>query len=150
MKKLVYSCAGLILATSAAHAQDAPAPAGEGPPAEAAEPAAPAKPATPAEPADPAAGAPAKPAAPAEPAVPAAPAVAVTDAEIDSFARATVKLQAIQDDAAIAPDQKQPAMAAAVTAEGLNPAKYNAIGKAVQADPELRAKVQVAMADPDG
>jgi hypothetical protein len=70
----------------------------------------------------------------------------VTEAEIDSFAKATVKLQAIQADATIAADQKQSAMAAAVTAAGLDPAKYNAIGKAAQADPALRAKVQTAMA----
>ncbi len=36
-------------------------------------------------------------------------------------------------------------MQAAVTETGLDPAKYNAIGKAAQADPALRAKVQTAM-----
>ena len=36
-------------------------------------------------------------------------------------------------------------MAAAVTEAGLDPAKYNAIGRAAQSDAELRAKVQTAM-----
>ena len=70
----------------------------------------------------------------------------MTEAEVDSFAKATVKLQAIQADATIAADLKQAAMQAAVTEAGLDPAKYNAIGKAVQADPALRTRVQTAMA----
>jgi hypothetical protein len=36
-------------------------------------------------------------------------------------------------------------MVAAVTEAGLDPAKYNAIGRAAQTDPELRTKVQTAM-----
>ena len=129
MKKFLYSFTGLVLAAGAAHAQPAPAPEGDVQGAEASA----------AEAAD-----------AAESVAPTAPAtagtVSPTDAEIDSFAKATVKLQAIQADAAITADQKQPAMAAAVTAEGLDPAKYNAIGKALQTDAELRAKVQTAMA----
>jgi len=85
---------------------------------------------------------------PAEAAAPAAAPLAVanvSDAEVDSFAKATVKLQAIQADATIAADLKQAAMQAAVTEAGLDPVKYNAIGKAVQSDPALRAKVQTAM-----
>ena len=157
MKKFVYSFAGLVLAAGAAQAQPAEAPTGEipqsGAHAEHAAPAAPATPAEPAAPADPAADAAAEPALPAEPATPAAPAAAaplaaaaVTEAEVDSFAKATVKLQAIQADATIAADLKQAAMQAAVTEAGLDPAKYNAIGKAVQADPALRTRVQTAMA----
>jgi uncharacterized membrane protein len=69
----------------------------------------------------------------------------VTETEIDSFAKATVALQEIQADTTIAADQKQSAMAAAVTESGLDPAKYNAIGRAAQSDAELRAKVQTAM-----
>jgi hypothetical protein len=70
----------------------------------------------------------------------------VTEAEVDSFAQATVKLKAIHDDAAIGPDQKQSAMAEVVTSVGLNPAKYNAIGKAAQADAALMARLQTALA----
>ena len=152
MKKFVYSFAGLVLAAGAAQAQPAEAPTGEIPQSGAhTEHAAPATPAEPATPADPATDAAAEPALPAEPATPAAPAASigaanVTEAEVDSFAKATVKLQAIQADATIAADLKQAAMQAAVTEAGLDPAKYNAIGKAVQADPALRTRVQTAMA----
>lgn len=127
MKKFAYSFAGLVLAASAAHAQPAPDPAGDALPPESA---IPAEPATPAEPAEPAITATAE----------------VTDADIDSFAQATVRLQQIQADATIADDEKQVAMQAAVTESGLDPEKYNAIGRAAQDDPELRAKVQTAMA----
>lgn len=152
MKKYIYSFAGLMLAASAAHAQPAEEPTGDTDlPASHADHAEPAAPATPAEPADPTSAAeavPAQPATPAEPAAPAASSLAVanvSDAEVDSFAKATVKLQAIQADATIAADLKQAAMQAAVTESGLDPVKYNAIGKAVQADPALRARVQTAM-----
>jgi len=147
MKKFVYSFAGLVLTASAAHAQPAEEPTGA-----IAQPEAHAGHAEPAPSADAAAGpaAPAESAAPAGPAAPAAAApvtaAAVTEAEVDSFAKATVKLQAIQADATIAADMKQAVMQAAVTESGLDPAKYNAIGKAVQADPELRARVQTALA----
>ena len=150
MKKVAYSFIGLVLAASAAHAQPSEAPADDAAPPEThgaghAGPATPAEPATPADPANDAAAAPAT---PAEPAAPAAAPLAVADvseADIDSFAKATVKLQAIQADATIAADAKQAAMQAAVTESGLDPVKYNAIGKAAQADPALRAKVQTAM-----
>ena len=150
MKKVAYSFIGLVLAASAAHAQPAEAPASDAAPPEThgaghTGPATPAEPATPADPANDAAAAPAT---PAEPAAPAAAPLAVADvseADIDSFAKATVKLQAIQADTTIAADAKQAAMQAAVTESGLDPVKYNAIGKAAQADPALRAKVQTAM-----
>lgn len=154
MKKFIVPFAGLILAAGAAQAQDAAPPADAAPPTDAATPAEPATPADAATPADPASDAatPGAPAAPAEPATPAEPApsaaavtVTVTEAEIDSFAKATVKLQEIQADATIAADQKQTAMAAAVSEAGLDPAKYNEIGRATQSDAELRAKVQTAM-----
>lgn len=120
MRILVCSVAGLVLASTSAYAQSAEAPAeadaAEAPAAEA-----------------------------AAPADATADAAQVSDADIDSFAKATVKLQAIQQDTAIAADQKQTAMAAAVAEAGLDPAKYNAIGKAAAADATLRAKVQTAM-----
>lgn len=144
MKKFVYSFAGLVLVASAAQAQST-----EDPTADTAAPEAHAGHAEPAAPAAPPEAAPLPAPAPAPEAAPApaAPlAVAdVSDAEVDSFAKATVKLQAIQADATIAADLKQAAMQAAVNEAGLDPAKYNAIGKAVQADPALRARVQTAM-----
>lgn len=129
MKVLTYSFAAVLMASTAANAQSTSEADGaaEGAAASAAE--------APADPAGEATAAPAD----------AAAASAVTDAEIDSFAKATVKLQAIQEDAAIAADQKQTAMAAAVAEAGLDPAKYNEIGKAAAADAILRAKVQTAM-----
>lgn len=69
-----------------------------------------------------------------------------TEAEIESFAAATVEVQRIDDDTTLDADTKQAQMAAAVTEAGLNPAKYNEIGQAVATDLELRAKVQTAMA----
>jgi len=147
MKKHMLAFTGLVLGTAAAHAQPAEVPANDhaAPHAEGASPADHA--AHPATPAD-AAQAPAEPAIPADAATPAAPAIVaadVSEAEIDSFAKATVKLQEIQADATIAADQKQAAMTAAVAAAGLDPVTYNAIGKAAQADPALRARVQTAM-----
>src|SRR6187549_2375238 len=107
MKKFVYSFAGLVLAASAAHAQPAEQPSGDiAQPDTHAGHAAPATPATPAEPATPA-----DPAADAAAAATASVAAAeVSEAEVDSFAKATVKLQAIQADATIAADLKQAAM----------------------------------------
>ena len=54
-------------------------------------------------------------------------------------------LQASQAYTASAPHKTKTAMAAAVAEVGLDPAKYNAIGKAAQSDAALRAKVQTAM-----
>ncbi|MBO9519690.1 MAG: DUF4168 domain-containing protein [Porphyrobacter sp.] len=122
MKLFMYSFAALVFSTGVAQAQDSAAPA------DAAEPPAPAA------------------EGPAAPAADAGAAVAVSDSDIDSFAKATVKLQAIQADTSIADDQKQTKMQAAVTESGLDPAKYNEIGKAAQADPALRDKVRTAMA----
>lgn len=144
MKKHVLTFTGLVLAAAAANAQPAEGPANDhaAPHADGASPADHA--AGPATPAD-AAQAPAEPAIPADAATPAIVAADVSEAEIDSFAKATVKLQEIQADATIAADEKQAAMTAAVAAAGLDPVTYNAIGKAAQADPALRAKVQTAM-----
>lgn len=138
MKKIAYSIAGLMLAAGAAHAQ----PANEAAPAEHGDHAQPGVADEAAAPTDPAAEA----AAPADVAgADASAATDISEAEIDSFARATVKLHEIQADASIADDQKQSAMAAAVSEAGLDAAKYNEIGQAAQADADLRAKVQTAM-----
>ena len=147
MKTFAYSFTGLVLAATAAHAQPAANVTGaiegdvtgavQGPEA-------------------PAATLPAQPPLPAEPAapVPATPAadvsVALSDTEVDSFAKATVKLQQIQADATIGADQKRTAMVAAVTEAGLDAATYNEIGAKVSEDAELRARVQTAMARHSG
>jgi hypothetical protein len=70
---------------------------------------------------------------------------AFTDEQVDQFAEATVKVQAIDADATIATEEKQARMAAAVTETGLDPATYNEIGRAIAVDAELRSRVQMAM-----
>lgn len=84
------------------------------------------------------------------PAGEAAASVEVTDAEVERFAKATVKLQEIDGDASLAGDQKQAAMAAAVEEAGLDPVKYNQIAQAVGTDTALRAKVIEAMGKAKG
>ena len=123
MRKIACTFAAIAFAAAPALAQDA------GPAA--AEPAAPAEPATPAE----------------EPAAAAAQAsVEVTDAEVDSFAQATVKLQVISEDASLDGDAKQQKMVAAVTEVGLDPQRYTEIGRATATDTGLRTRIQTAMA----
>lgn len=158
MKKLTYSLIGLSFIATAAYGQSAADPAGAIPPADSAA-TSPADEALPPPP-DPAAPPPGD-AIPPEPVpadeLPPPPADAgadaavtadasFTDAEIDSFAKATVEVQKIDADTSIDASAKQEQMAAAVTDAGLDPAKYNEIGQALATDPELRAKVQTAMA----
>lgn len=74
-----------------------------------------------------------------------AAASAFTDAEIDSFARATIKLQAINANTALDATQKQAQMVAAVQEAGLDAETYNAMGKAAQEDAALLSKMQTAI-----
>jgi 2-oxoglutarate dehydrogenase E2 component (dihydrolipoamide succinyltransferase) len=131
MKYFTSSLAALAFVTTAAQAQDASqAPADQS----AAQPA----------PAD-AAAPPATPAP--EAAAPAAGAgTQVSDTEVDSFAKATVAVQKISADAQLDESAKQKQMAEAVKSAGLEPARYNDIGKAVSSDPALLAKIRTAMA----
>lgn len=69
-----------------------------------------------------------------------------TAAEIDSYAKATVKAQAINSDTSLDAQSKQAAMVAAVQESGLQPARYNAISAALGTDPTLRAQVEAALA----
>jgi hypothetical protein len=138
VNKLSYSLIGLAFVATAAQAQqanDAGADSAEAPAAEAAAPADHAGHASSADAAAPAGGAASD-----------AATSAYTDAEIDSFAKATVKLHAINSDASLDATQKQTQMAAVVKESGLDPQKYNAMGKAAQSDQALLAKVQTAMA----
>ena len=70
----------------------------------------------------------------------------VSDAEVDHFAKATVAVQKISADTKLDETAKQTKMAAAVKSAGIDPARYNEIGKALATDSALRAKVQMAMA----
>lgn len=83
---------------------------------------------------------------PSDAGAPPAASSAVTDAEVSSYAQAAVKVQEIAKDAALPDDAKQQQMASAVTASGLEPQRFNEISQAIGADPELRARVQTAMA----
>lgn len=131
MKYFTSSLAALAFVATAAQAQNASqAPADQS----AAQPAptdAAAPPATPA----PGAAAPA-----------AGASTLVSDTEVDSFAKATVAVQKISADAQLDESAKQKQMAEAVKSAGLEPARYNDIGKAVSSDPALLAKIRTAMA----
>lgn len=155
MKYLASSLIALAFATAAApgQAQDAAQAPPQDPnagaaaqPDAAAPPAAPA-PDTDAPPAAQAAtpDAAAPPAQAAPNASPAAPA-GVSDSEVDSFAKATVAVQKITADAKLDESAKQAKMAEAVKSAGLEPGRYNDIGKAVSSDPALLAKIRTAMA----
>jgi hypothetical protein len=154
-----YYCSSLIAlalaaTTAGANAQDAgQAPADQNS-AQPAQPDKTAPPTTPAPDTDapPAAAAPSPQATPgsAQPA-PEASASAqastqVSDQEVDQFAQATVKVQAINADAKLDEKAKQTQMADAVKETGLDPARYNDIAKAVASDTALRTRVQTAMA----
>ena len=120
-------CGGLCATSAFAQAEPA-----EGPPA-------PAEAAPPPEAGAPEAGAP-----------DAAPASDFTEAEIDSFAKATLKLREIQSDTALDDDQRQAAMAAAVEEAGLDPTTYNRISSAVGTDTALRDRIVAAMSEANG
>lgn len=136
MKYLALSAAAAVLATLGvqAQAQDAPSPST---PPEASSPAATAPGATAPDDAAPASTAAASATQAATP---------VSDAEVDSFAQATVKVQKINSDATLDQTAKQQQMVAAVQASGLQPARFNEISQAIAADSALRTKVQTAMA----
>jgi hypothetical protein len=91
---------------------------------------------------DPAAAAP----APADPAAPAQQA-SYSDAQVDSFAQAVVKVQEIQTDATLAQDQKQEAMVTAVQEAGLDPQTYNSMSQAAKADQALLERIQIAVTE---
>ena len=141
MKYFATSLIALAFATTAvqAAAQDA----GQAPPNPNAS--APAQPDGAAPPAAPAPG-PDAAAAPAATTPDAGPATVVSDAEVDHFAKATVAVQKINADAKLDDSKKQKKMADAVKSSGLDPLRYNEIGKAIATDTTLRAKVQTAMA----
>lgn len=131
MKYFASSLAALAFAATAAQAQDTAQPPADQSAAQSAQPDAAAPPASPAtEAAAPAAGA----------------TTQVSDTEVDSFAKATVEVQKISADAKLDEKAKQTKMAEAVKSAGLEPARYNDIGKAVSSDPALLAKIQTAMA----
>lgn len=146
-KTLTCSLIALAFAGTAAQAQDAATHADHtAPQATPADATLPEEPTQDAVPAD--AGVTADNSVTADAAAPAAPAPAatVTDAEVASYASAATKVQTIAADTALDDAAKQEQMAAAVTASGLEPARFNEISTAINNDVELRTKVQTAMA----
>ncbi len=69
-----------------------------------------------------------------------APEVAFTDAEIESFAAAALEIQNLQGDEAT----KQEQAATIVANAGIAPETFNAIGQAMQSDPAIAERVQLA------
>lgn len=80
-------------------------------------------------------------AAPA-PAAPATDTQPFTDAELVAFAKAAIAASKVQQDAAVPADAKQTKMLAVVQAEGLEPARFNAIAQASNSDPELKKRIE--------
>lgn len=80
----------------------------------------------------------------AAPATPAAPAP-VSEDEVKKFAKAALAADKVSKDTAIAAAEKQKQMAAAVTASGLEPTRFNEIAQAAQADSALQQRVQAAI-----
>lgn len=72
--------------------------------------------------------------------------VAISPQDIDNFAKAAVKLREVQADTSLDEAQKQAAMTAAVEENNLDTVKFNAIAEASQTNPELRQRVELALA----
>ncbi|WP_066553050.1 DUF4168 domain-containing protein [Croceicoccus bisphenolivorans] len=96
-----------------------------------------------AEAAAPAAEAPA--AAPAAEAAPEA-AAPITDAELDQFAGAAIKVNEIAQDATLDAEGKQAAMVTAVQASGLDAVRFNEIASKSQSDETLKGRLAEAFA----
>lgn len=88
------------------------------------------------------------PAAAPAPAVPAPTGSAVTDAQLEAFAAAMVKVREISEgvQGGTPTPEQQAGMAAAIEASGLGITQFNAISTQVSADPVMRARLAVATA----
>lgn len=71
---------------------------------------------------------------------------AFTDEEVQSFAAADLQIQGLQGDA----NSSQEQAASIVASSGLDAETFNAIGSAMQTDPELAERVQLAAAELQG
>lgn len=86
--------------------------------------------------------------APTDPAAPAD--AAFTQAQIDGFGKAYVKVRKLSADTSLDDAAKQQQMASAVTDAGIDPQTFNDIATAMQNDPALQEKVQLAVANAQG
>lgn len=69
----------------------------------------------------------------------------VTDAEVTMFAKAAIAANKVQKDTTIAPADKGQRLAAAVTGNGLQPARFNEIASASDTDAALKKKIETAI-----
>ncbi|MDR6852908.1 hypothetical protein J2Y54_002428 [Sphingomonas sp. BE123] len=72
-------------------------------------------------------------------------ATAITDAELTMFAKAALASDAVSKDPAVPAADKPAKMTEAVTATGLDTARFNEIAGLAQTDPMVREKVQAAI-----
>lgn len=73
--------------------------------------------------------------------------VTITPQDIDNFAKAVIEVNKIQTDTSLGTDEKQTAMAAAVESSNLDTFKFNTIVQASETNPELKQRVQLAIAE---
>ena len=66
----------------------------------------------------------------------------VTDAELTQFVTVALQIEKIRKDTTITEADKTAKMASAAQASGIDPARFNAIGQAMQTDTALNARVQ--------
>lgn len=70
----------------------------------------------------------------------------VTDAEVTQFATAALAVTKVQADAAVPAADKNTKSVEAITAAGIQPARFNEISEAMRADPALNQRIQTAAA----
>lgn len=71
-------------------------------------------------------------------------ATAITEAEVQQFARAALDVEGIRADASIPEADKNARYVAAIQASGLKAARFNEIATAMQSDPALNQRIQTA------
>ncbi len=85
-----------------------------------------------------------------EAAEPMVEAQAFTDAQIEGFAEAAMGIRELQADTSVETSAKQEQAVAIVAEAGLDAETFNAIGEAMQTDPETAQRVQLAIANMQG
>lgn len=71
---------------------------------------------------------------------------AVSDAEVTQFASAALAVDKVRKDTTVAEADKNTKMVEAISSSGLQPARFNEIAQAMQADPALNKRIQEAAA----
>ncbi|MGK6354527.1 DUF4168 domain-containing protein [Sphingomonas sp. DT-207] len=73
-------------------------------------------------------------------------AAAVSDSEVTQFATAALAVDKLRKDTTVAEADKNTKMVEAISSSGLQPARFNEIAQAMQADPALNKRIQEAAA----